>query len=83
MKHINKVPFQINALKAHFQAGLCNDAETNLMGESIDTTKKGTFYLRTNAQAPYAMPFISATTRVTVSSIMHVICMVFVMLWIN
>ena len=42
------------------QAGLCDDATRNLMGEAVDSTKRGTFYLRTNPQAPYAMPFKSA-----------------------
>ena len=53
------------------------------MGESIDPTKKGTFYLVTNAQAPYAMPFKSATTSVTVSLTMYLACLIFVMFWIN
>ena len=59
------------------QAGLCNDAETNMMGEPIDATKKGTFYLDTNAQAPYAMPFKSASTTTTIPSSMLLCCIVF------
>ena len=42
------------------QAGLCDDATTNLMGEGVDLSKKGTFFLRTNPQSPYAMPFKSS-----------------------
>ena len=53
------------------------------MGESIDPTKKGTFYLNTNAQAPYAMPFGSASVIVTVSSKIHFACLIFVQIWIN
>ena len=41
---------------ACFQAGLCDDATTNLMGEPVDPSKKGTFYLRTNSDPPYAIP---------------------------
>jgi len=43
-----------------FDAGLCDDATTNLMGEGVDLSKKGTFFLRTNPQSPYAMPFKSS-----------------------
>jgi len=39
-----------------FEAGLCDDATTNLMGEPVDPSKKGTFYLRTNSDPPYAIP---------------------------
>ena len=54
------------------QGGLCDGATTNLMGEGIDFTKKGTFYLRTNPQAPYAMPFKSSGT--TLSCATTIIC---------
>ena len=39
-----------------FQAGLCDEATTNLMGEPVDPFKTGTFYLRTNSESPYAIP---------------------------
>ena len=65
------------------QAGLCNDAETTLMGEPIDPTMQGTFYLRTNPQAPYAMPFKSSSTNITKSSTMHLVCLIFATIWMN
>merc|ERR1719245_1305872 len=60
-----------------FEAGLCNDAETTLMGEPIDPTMQGTFYLRTNPQAPYAMPYKSSSTNITKSPTMHLVCLIF------
>ena len=65
------------------QAGLCNDAQTTLMGEPIDPTMKGTFYLRTNAQSPYAMPFKSSSTDIIEYSTMHLVCLIFVTFWMN
>ena len=41
---------------ACFQAGLCDGGTTNLMGEPVDSSKKGTFYLNTNSQPPFAIP---------------------------
>ena len=43
-------------LMACFQAGLCDDGTTNMMGEPVDSSKKGTFYLNTNSQPPFAIP---------------------------
>lgn len=38
-----------------FQAELCDDGETNLMGEPADPLKPGVYFLATNAQSPYAI----------------------------
>merc|ERR1712241_1464813 len=58
-----------------FDTGLCDDATTNLMGEGVDFTKRGTFYLRTNPQAPYAMPFKSSGTTLSCALSCIIVCL--------
>jgi len=43
------------ASRTDFEAGLCDNSTTNLMGETVDASKRGTFYLSTNAEAPFAI----------------------------
>ena len=45
----------IHILIHYKQAGLCYNSTTALMGEKVDPTMKGTFYLSTNAEAPFAV----------------------------
>ncbi|XP_017755945.1 PREDICTED: pancreatic lipase-related protein 2-like [Eufriesea mexicana] len=38
-----------------FLQGSCNDSEATLMGEYVDRTAKGTYFLRTRSNPPYAI----------------------------
>lgn len=37
-----------------FMAGSCEDGETVLMGEHVDRAARGSYFLRTRSEAPYA-----------------------------